>query len=261
MTIYAHHVRSRAAQPPGDQPRAFNNAPASETAANNADGAPSLPGGEPRILSLNVGSAVPVTWARTRDRSAIDKGPVGSALASPTGLAGDECAERRFHGGPDRAVYAFAREEQHHWSRLLDRPLDPGSFGENLTTVNFNVDQALLGELWRVGQVLLEVADVRTPCAVFQHWIGHKHPDAPDWLKRFTARARPGAFLRVLEGGTVRRGDPIEVVSRPAHSMSVSAVFTALTTDRRLLPQLLDVPALAEARRATAAQYAARHTT
>lgn len=211
------------------------------------------------VLSVNVGLPAPATWARRRDQSAIDKRPVEAAAVSAAGLTGDGYAEQRFHGGPDRAVYAFSREEQHYWSRQLGRAVAPGSFGENLTVVEFDVDQAVLGEHWRVGEVLLEVADVRTPCAVFQNWIGVHHPDAHDWLKEFTARARPGAFLRVLETGTLRRGDPLHVVSRPAQSMSVSAVFTALTTQRQLLPRLLDVPGLAESRRSTATEYAARN--
>jgi MOSC domain-containing protein YiiM len=70
-------------------------------------------------------------------------------------------------------------------------------------------------------------------------------------VKRFAAAGRPGPYLRVLEEGTLQAGDALVVEYRPAHDVTVSTMFRALTTDRSLLPELLQVEGLvAEARRA-----------
>lgn len=203
-----------------------------------------------RLLSVNVGRA------RSADRagfegafaeglgSGIDKRPAdGSvAVAAPgpkgtggSGLAGDAVVNRRHHGGDDQAVYAFAREDLDVWERELGRPLPGGSFGENLTTSGLDVNGARIGERWRIGtDLLLEVSAPRIPCRVFADWLGET-----GWMKRFTQAAAPGAYLRVIEPGEIRAGDPVAVVHRPGHEVTISFAFRALTTERTLLPRLL----------------------
>lgn len=161
-----------------------------------------------------------------------DPGPKG---AGGSGLAGDAVCDLRHHGGTDQAVYAFAREELDAWEKALGRDLANGSFGENLTTQGLDVSGARIGERWRIGSgLLLEVTTGRIPCRTFAGHLGEKA-----WVKRFTQEAAPGAYLRVLEPGTIRAGDPIEVAHRPDHDVTVSLVFRAVTTERTLLPQLL----------------------
>jgi MOSC domain-containing protein YiiM len=117
----------------------------------------------------------------------------------------------------------------------LDRPLASGSFGENLTTEGLDVSGALIGERWRIGsEVVLEVTCGRIPCRTFQGHLGER-----GWVKRFTAKGAPGAYLRVIEPGEIRTGDPIEIVHRPAHDVTVELQFRAVTTERTLLPRLL----------------------
>jgi MOSC domain-containing protein YiiM len=77
------------------------------------------------------------------------------------------------------------------------------------------------------------------------------------WVRRFTAHARPGPYLRVLEEGVLRAGDPVVVEHRPEHGVTVSTLFRALTTERSLLPLLLEVDALAPWALEVAAEYAA----
>jgi MOSC domain-containing protein YiiM len=204
------------------------------------------------LLSVNV--ACPHSAEYSSGQTGIDKrpvpgpvavaapgpsplGPGGPAATAGSGLAGDSVYFRE-HGGDHQAVYAYAREELDDWAAELGRELPGGVFGENMTTGGLDVSAALIGERWRVGaDVVLEVTSPRIPCRTFAGWIGAEH-----WVKRFTLAARPGAYLRVIEGGDIRAGDSIEVVSRPGHSVSASMVFRALTTERELAPQL--VPAL-----------------
>ena len=95
-------------------------------------------------------------------------------------------------------------------------------FGENLTTVGIDVNEAELGEQWRVGTALLEVRSVRIPCNDFKCWLGENGFDNTGWVKRFAADERPGPYLRVVEAGVVEVGDPVSVEHRPGHGVTVS---------------------------------------
>jgi MOSC domain-containing protein YiiM len=191
------------------------------------------------VVSVNAGLARDEEWAGRVRRTAIDKRPVtGAVTVGELGLDGDEVADTKHHGGLYQAVYAFAGEDLDHWAEQLGRPIAPGMFGENLTTAGIDVNEAVLGERWRVGTVLLEVVSVRIPCSVFKNWLGVNGYDDARWVKRFAAAGRPGPYLRVLESGTLRAGDPIVVEHRPDHDVTVSTMFRALTTERSLLPRL-----------------------
>ncbi|GAA2414645.1 MOSC domain-containing protein [Streptomyces viridochromogenes] len=194
-------------------------------------------------MNLGRSEAVPYT-DHPEGVTGIDKrpveGPVRVTAPGPkgvggSGLAGDAVCSRQHHGGDDQAVYAVAREDLDAWERELGRPLRNGVFGENLTTSGLDVSGALIGERWRVGPgLLLEVTSGRIPCRTFQGHLGERQ-----WVRRFTAQAAPGAYLRVIEPGEIRAGDAIEVVRRPDHEVTVAFQFRAVTTERSLLPRVL----------------------
>ena len=141
------------------------------------------------------------------------------------GLAGNRVYDVRNHGGPDQAVYAYAREDLDFWAAELARPLPNGVLGENLTTEGIDVNAALIGERWRIGpDVLLEVSCPRVPCGAFQGWLAQA-----GWIKRFTLAAIPGAYFRVIESGEIRAGDLIEITHRPEHDVTIAVCFRAVT--------------------------------
>lgn len=188
-------------------------------------------------MSVNVGRVADVPWGSLK-RSAIDKRPVdGPVRIGPLGLERDEIADTEHHGGVDQAVYVYAAEDLRSWAEDLGRELAPGQFGENLTTRGLDVQGSRLGDRWRVGTAVLEVCDVRIPCSVFQGFL-----DEPQWVKRFTLRGVPGAYLRVVEPGVVTAGDQVDVVERRTHDLTVGKAFRALTTQRHLIPDLLAEP-------------------
>jgi MOSC domain-containing protein YiiM len=161
-------------------------------------------------------------------------GPKTTGLGS--GLVGDFIGDGKHHGGDEQAVYAFQREDLDEWKRRLGRELPNGFFGENLTTVGLEVNTARLGERWRVGSgVVLQVTTPRIPCSTFRGWMGEK-----GWARTFTEAGRPGAYLSVITPGIIRAGDPIEVIYRPDHDVTISLAFRATTTERALLPRLLE---------------------
>jgi MOSC domain-containing protein YiiM len=212
-----------------------------------------------RLLSVNVAQPVEVPWAKPQRHTSIDKRPVqGSVRVHPLGVDGDQVADTRHHGGADQAVYVFAREDLDAWGQRLGVRFENGQFGENFTTQGMDVNEALLGERWSIGSAVFEVAEVRIPCNTFKNWLGQLGVDNTAWVKRFTAEGRPGPYLRVLEPGAVTPGDELRVIFRPAHDITVATMFRAFTTDRSLLPRLLEVgDSLATKPRAAAEKEAA----
>ena len=154
--------------------------------------------------------------------TAIDKRPVpGPVKVNDLGLYGDVQADRAFHGGLDQAVYAYSDESAQWWAAQLGSDVTPGMFGENLRTAGIDVDGAVIGERWRVGsEVVLEVTGPRIPCATFGRFLGQR-----SWVRRFADAGLVGAYLRVVHRGYVSAGDPVEVVHRPAHGVTVSGWF------------------------------------
>jgi MOSC domain-containing protein YiiM len=194
-----------------------------------------------RLHSINVGIPVDAEWAGSLRRTAIAKTNVpGPVDVHRLGVAGDQVADTKDHGGIYQALYAFAREDLDVWSERLGRHLDDGMFGENLTTEGIDVNEALIGEQWRIGTTVVQVASIRIPCVVFQGYLHESGYDSDKWIKRFTQEARPGPYLQVVQEGQVTVGDAIEVVRRPDHGITVTTMFKALTIDRDLLPSLLD---------------------
>jgi MOSC domain-containing protein YiiM len=204
-----------------------------------------------RILSINL--AVPRPIATRREDgglTGINKVPTTEPVSvtppgpHDSGLAGDKIFLKA-HGGPDQAVYAYSREEYDWWESALGRPLRNGLFGENLTTIGIDVDGALVGEQWRIGDdLILQATGPRIPCVTFQAHMGEPH-----WVKRFAGHGRPGTYLRVVSPGIIRAGDEVTVLDRPAHGVTITRAFLALTTRPQLINELLNVRELPESLR------------
>jgi MOSC domain-containing protein YiiM len=196
-----------------------------------------------RLISVNVGRPRQVSVRRGRPlMSAIGKAPVeGRIHVAGVNVEGDEQADLRVHGGPDKAVYAYSLEETRAWEQELGREIGPGGFGENLTLEGVDVSGARVGERWRIGTVLLETTEPRDPCFKLNLRMGDNR-----FGKRFLAAARPGAYLRILEEGELGAGDAVEVVRRPEHDVTMRLMMLAARVDRTRLPELLAAPDLTD---------------
>ncbi len=191
-----------------------------------------------QVISVNTGRAVKADWAGRVQRTAIEKHPADGAVhVGLLGLDGDEQADLENHGGPEQAIYVYAREDLDWWAGQLGRAVRDGMFGENITTAGLDVTNALIGERWRLGAAEVQVTSCRIPCGTFRSWTGEK-----GWVKRFAQAGRPGAYLRVLAEGIVRPGDPVTVLSRPAARVTVAESMRAYYGDRELMVRLSAVP-------------------
>ena len=194
-----------------------------------------------KVLSVNVGGVREFEYGGRPAKSAIWKSPaVGRIAARGVNLAGDDQADRQAHGGPDKALYAYAVEDAHWWEQEIGRALAYGEFGENLTTEGIDVNDALVGERWQIGTMVLEVSEPRIPC-----WrLGVRMNDKM-FPRRFTEALRPGAYLRIVVEGDVGAGDEISV-ERPGHDLTIRDVFRIYTRDRAEVERLLAVPQMSQ---------------
>lgn len=176
-----------------------------------------------RIASVNVGGIRHVEWQGRDVTTGIWKHPVeGRVALRGVNFAGDDQADRTVHGGPDKAVYAYAREDYDYW-RTEGMEVHDAMFGENLTTEGIDLSACVAGERWKVGSTTLEIAQPRLPC----YKLGIRVGDA-SFLRRFLVSQRVGAYLRVVAEGDVGAGDVIEVKSRPAHGITLRHMVASL---------------------------------
>ena len=208
-----------------------------------------------QLLSVNVGLRRKFEYKSQSAESAIWKRPVeGRVLVRGVNLQGDEQADRSVHGGPDKAVYAYAQEDYDWWGGELGRQLDRGEFGENLTTEGLDLTNALVGERWGVGSTVLEVSEARMPCWKLGFRVNDKH-----FPRRFLAGGRPGAYLRILQEGELGGGDEIRVVHRPQHNLTMGDLSRIYAGDRDEVGRMLGVPQLSASWREWAEEWIARH--
>jgi MOSC domain-containing protein YiiM len=195
-----------------------------------------------KVLSVNVGTPREFEYQGRPAKSAIWKSPVvGRIAAKGVNLAGDDQADRKAHGGPDKAVYAYAIEDTRWWEGQIGRALVHGEFGENLTTEGIEVNDALIGERWQVGTTVLEVSEPRVPC-----WrLGVRMSDK-FFPRRLTEALRPGSYLRIIVEGDIGQGDEIRVVEKPEHDLTVRDVFRIYVRDHDEIGRLLTVPRMSD---------------
>lgn len=196
-----------------------------------------------RVLCVSVGRPREFEYHGRIARSAIWKAPVeGRVAARGVNLAGDDQADRGAHGGPDKALYAYAVEDARWWAEQLGRPIAYAELGENLTIEGVDVNGALVGERWAIGSAVFEVSEPRVPC-----WRLGVRMNDPMFVRRFTEALRPGAYLRIVAEGEVGAGDEIRVVEKPDHDVTVRDVLRIYAFDHGESGRLIALPQISEA--------------
>ncbi len=194
-----------------------------------------------QVLSVNVGRPTEVVWHGRMVSTAIWKAPVvGPVAARGVNLAGDAQADRKAHGGPDKALYAYAAEDLAWWSGRLGRELGVGTLGENLTTSGLDLSEAVVGERWQAGGVLLQVTQPRIPCYKLGIRLGDDR-----FPERFADARRHGVYLRILAEGELRADDEIQVIERPGHGFRAVEVAHVFYDQHHRARELLGVAELA----------------
>ena len=195
-----------------------------------------------RVVSVQVGRPALVGELRT----GFGKRPVpGDVRVGRENLDGDGQADRRYHGGPDMAVLAYAADHYPAWREELAWPgLPLGGFGENLSVEGATEETACIGDVWRAGTATLQIASPRKPCRkIATFW------QRPDLLELVVRSHRFGWYLRAVEEGTLAAGAEITLAERPHPEWTVLRAYQvgiARGQDRAAAHELAQVAALSD---------------
>jgi len=173
------------------------------------------------VVSVNVGTEQPIRHGKPSGKTGIYKTPRAEpVLVTPLGLEGDAIVDTANHGGLDQAVYVFTMPDYAWWSTHIGRPLEPGTFGENLTVSDLDSTTLGIGDRLRVGEILLEITAPRIPCVT----IAARMED-PQFVKKFRYAEKPGVYCRVIETGYVAVNDPVALIPYQGPAVSVLELF------------------------------------
>jgi MOSC domain-containing protein YiiM len=196
------------------------------------------------LKALNTGSAQALEVGGREIQTGIFKQPVTDALElGVLGFTNDVQVNRKYHGGPDKAVCAYAFEHYDFWTEVLERELPAGSFGENFTLSGLLEDEVHIGDVFKIGTARVQISQPRQPCGTLAARFGIK-----DFVKQVVNSGMTGWYFRVLEPGTVRAGDHLELQTRGKISVqAANLVMHHKNTPREKMENLLAQPALSQA--------------
>ena len=183
------------------------------------------------LVSINIGTARHIPGYKPL--TGIIKEPVASAEIARLGMVGDAVCDRKVHGGANQAIYAYFADDYAWWANALNRSIEPGTFGENLTISGVEGRAIAIGDRFALDSVLLEVTYHRTPCMTFAAVMGD-----PGWVRRFHRANRPGAYCRVLTPGKVEAGMNVAYTPFAGERVTVSELM-ALDGIRELDPTFM----------------------
>ena len=209
-----------------------------------------------KVIATNIGRKKLVSWRGKEVATGIFKTPVEQALELGKEIVGtDVIADRKVHGGTDKACYLFAADHYPYWKGLYpDLDWNWGMFGENLTIEDMNENDIQIGDVYEIGTALVEVSQPREPCYKLGIRFGSQQI-----LKQFIEHAYPGTYVRVIREGKVSKGDILKLVSRPETSISVKDLFNlfyARIKNTDLVQRALASNALPEKKRIKLSKYA-----
>lgn len=211
-----------------------------------------------RVVSVHVGPVAPL-GPNAVPSGFVKRTVAGRVGATSDGLAGDAQADRRCHGGNDKAVYGYGDAAYAVWRDMFPRHaprLIPGSMGENLTLAGVDETTVCIGDRVGIGTALLQVTEPRQPC--FKLAL---HFDDPAMPRAMTRSGLSGWYYRVLEPGMVAAGDPHVLIDRPNDSWPVRRFFEVIIAradGRELLTEMLAIEGLSEGWKLKALQRLAR---
>lgn len=202
-----------------------------------------------KIISTNIAKPTNFIWNGKEETTGIYKNPTNKPIfLTKNEVSNDEVSDRIHHGGFYKACYIFSAEQYSYWKKLYPN-LDWtwGMFGENLTVSNFNETKVFVGDIYKVGEALVQVSQQREPC----YKLGHKF-GSQTVLKQFIQHGFPGTYLSVLEEGHVHVNDTFTLIERPEISLTVAQLFQlvfAKEKDQNLLKIASKNKALPEKKR------------
>jgi MOSC domain-containing protein YiiM len=216
---------------------------------------PEMKGGEMRVVALFVGKPRTVKAPGGTLYTGGMKDSVEAARLNWDGFEGDGQGNLKYHGGPDRTVCVYAEERYAWWRAENSCDLRFGSFSENLTVQGAVEDAVCIGDIYRVGEALVQVSLPRDPCRTIDKVSGIDGL----WLKARDAGAC-GFHMRTLEEGLVKADSAFELVQRHPEGITVAMaldLYHGRSRDAELAGRLCRMQEFAEeGKKAVAARVA-----
>ncbi len=202
-----------------------------------------------QVLSTNIAKPTTILWSGQQVQTGIYKSPTTQPIyLGKEDVEGDIVSDRRVHGGEYKACYIFSAEQYPYWQNLYpDLEWDYGMLGENLTVSGLNEKHISIGDIYKVGNALVQITQPREPCFKFGVKFGTQTV-----LKQFIEHGYPGSYLRVLEEGYVAKGDEFTLVEKAENTLNVHQFFNLLyskTKDQKLLELAINNEALPQRKR------------
>ncbi|RAP78254.1 MOSC domain-containing protein [Paenibacillus montanisoli] len=199
-----------------------------------------------QVISINTALPVAVPYGSKEVLTGINKRSVGNrpVFISRTGLEGDGQGDLVYHGGEDKAVCVYSAEHFPYWAERWNRTVLPGAFGENFTVEAITERSVSIGDIWAVGQAVVQISQPRQPC--FK--LGMKH-QLPSLAQDVQINGFTGFYLRVLTEGAVTQGDKLELIEPHPAGITVAEANRIMHLDkfdRDGITRLLAIPELAE---------------
>lgn len=177
------------------------------------------------IKSTNISKPKTILWQNKEGSTGIFKIPTHKPIyLAEKGVKNDYVADKKVHGGTFKACYLFSADHYPYWKKLYpDLNWNWGMFGENLTINGMNETQIMVGDIYKIGDALVQVTQPREPCFKF----GVKF-ETQNVLKQFIDHGFPGTYVRVLEEGFINNGDTLKLVNRLEQTLSVAELYHLL---------------------------------
>jgi MOSC domain-containing protein YiiM len=201
------------------------------------------------IVSTNIAKPVQINWRGQTVQTGIYKSPTEHPIyLGKNEVKGDTVSDRKVHGGEYKACYLFSSDQYNYWQKLFpDLEWTYGMLGENLTVSGLDEKQINLGDIYKLGEALVQISQPREPCYKFGVKFGTQKV-----LKQFIDHGYPGTYVRVLKEGYVKKGDDFVIVEKAINSLSIHQFFKLLfskTKDPKLLELAINNEALPQRKR------------
>ncbi|OEJ98939.1 sulfurase [Flavivirga aquatica] len=202
-----------------------------------------------KIISTNIAKPTTIVWNNKEVTTGIYKKPTDKPIyLTKNDVVNDEVSDRLHHGGFYKACYLFSAEQYPYWKNLYPN-LDWswGMFGENLTISNFDETKVYLGDIYKVGEALVQISQHREPCYKFGYKFGTQKV-----LKQFIEHGFGGTYISIIEEGYVNIGDTFTLIKRPENSLTVNQLFHlfyAKNKDQNLLKTASNSQAIPQKKR------------
>lgn len=197
-----------------------------------------------KIINLAVGKPKEYNWNNKKEVSGIGKTTVQAFKVEKPGIVGDDVANHKFHGGPDRVVCLYPFEHYSYWEEVFQKKLNLPAFGENITVTGMTEEQVCIGDIYKIGDTILQITQGRVPCVTISNYNEEKQ-----LLKKVIDTTLTGYFFRVLEEGTIMLDSEITLLEKHSKAISVSFATQILfhqKQDKASIEKILTVDALAE---------------